>query len=155
MTPHRMAMMSLPPSPSKAFDRLHPEVQRWIWEKKWQALRDIQDRAIPAILDGEGDVLISASTAAGKTEAAFLPVLTAIKNEDTAGLSVLCVSPLKALINDQFQRLDLLCERLEIPVVRWHGDAPQSAAAPASTPKKVPPPRAPSKGQSKSPAASR
>ena len=127
MTPHPMAMMSSPPSPSKAFDRLHPEVQRWIWEKKWQALRDIQDRAILAILDGKGDVLISASTAAGKTEAAFLPILTAIKNEDAAELSVLCVSPLKALINDQFQRLDLLCERLEIPVVRWHGDAPQSA----------------------------
>ncbi|WDI31871.1 DEAD/DEAH box helicase [Hyphococcus flavus] len=119
--------MSSPPSPSKAFDRLHPEVQRWIWEKKWQALRDIQDRAILAILDGKGDVLISASTAAGKTEAAFLPILTAIKNQDAAGLSVLCVSPLKALINDQFQRLDLLCERLEIPVVRWHGDAPQGA----------------------------
>ena len=127
MTPHRMAMMSSPPSPSKAFDRLHPEVQRWIWEKKWRGLRDIQDRAIPAILDGEGDVLISASTAAGKTEAAFLPILTAIKNEDAPGLSVLCVSPLKALINDQFQRLDLLCERMEIPVVRWHGDAPQGA----------------------------
>lgn len=127
MRPRRMATMSSPPSPSKAFDRLHPEVQRWIWEKKWQALRDIQDRAIPAILDGKGDVLISASTAAGKTEAAFLPILTAIKNEDAAVLSVLCVSPLKALINDQFQRLDLLCDRLEIPVVRWHGDAPQGA----------------------------
>lgn len=127
MRPRRIATMISPPSPSKAFDRLHPEVQRWIWEKKWQALRDIQDRAIPAILDGEGDVLISASTAAGKTEAAFLPILTAIKNEHAAGLSVLCVSPLKALISDQFQRLDLLCERLEIPVVRWHGDAPQSA----------------------------
>lgn len=127
MRPHQTAMMSSPPSPSKAFDRLHPEIQRWIWEKKWQALRDIQDRAIPAILDGEGDVLISASTAAGKTEAAFLPILTAIKIDDAPGLSVLCVSPLKALINDQFQRLDLLCERLEIPVVRWHGDAPQGA----------------------------
>lgn len=127
VTQHRMAMMISPPSPSRAFDRLHPEIQRWIWEKKWQALRDIQDRAIPAILDGESDILISASTAAGKTEAAFLPILTAIKNEDAAGLSVLCVSPLKALINDQFQRLDLLCERLEIPVVRWHGDAPQGA----------------------------
>lgn len=120
-------MMSSPPLPSRAFDRLHPEIQRWIWEKNWQALRDIQDRAIPAVLDGDDDILISASTAAGKTEAAFLPILTAIKNDDAAGLSVLCVSPLKALINDQFQRLDLLCERLEIPVVRWHGDAPQGA----------------------------
>ena len=67
-------------------------------------------------------------TAAGKTEAAFLPVLTQNRQvRQDPGLSVLYVSPLKALINDQFRRLDLLCERMEIPVVPWHGDAPQSA----------------------------
>jgi ATP-dependent Lhr-like helicase len=110
-----------------SFDRLHPTIQRWIWDQKWDELRDIQERSIPAILDGKGDVLISASTAAGKTEAAFLPILTAVAGRSAGGLSVICVSPLKALINDQFGRLDLLCERMEVPVVRWHGDAPQAA----------------------------
>ncbi|MBX9746994.1 MAG: DEAD/DEAH box helicase [Hyphomonadaceae bacterium] len=100
---------------------------RRFWEKRWNALRDIQHRAISAILDNSSDVLISASTAAGKTEAAFLPILTAVKQEERSGLSILYVSPLKALINDQFQRLELLCDRLEMPVVRWHGDAPQAA----------------------------
>jgi len=90
-------------------------------------LRDIQAQATAAILGGGNDVLIAAATAAGKTEAAFLPVLTKIADRANPGLSVLYVGPLKALINDQFRRLDLLCERLEIPVVRWHGDAPQSA----------------------------
>lgn len=115
--------------PGKSFDRLHPQIRRWIWEQKWAELRDIQERAIGAILDGPNDVLIAASTAAGKTEAAFLPILTSIADRSDKGLSVLYVSPLKALINDQFGRLDLLCERMEINVVRWHGDAPQAAKA--------------------------
>ena len=113
----------------ESFDRLHPEIRRWIWEQKWEELREVQDRAVRAILDGRGDVLIAASTAAGKTEAAFLPVLTSVADREEDGLSVLYVSPLKALINDQFRRLELLCERMEIDVVRWHGDAPQAAKA--------------------------
>lgn len=115
--------------PPSSFDRLHPQIKRWIWEQKWEELRDVQDLAIRAVLDSREDVLISASTAAGKTEAAFLPILTIIANRTEKGLSVLYVSPLKALINDQFRRLELLCERMEIDVVRWHGDAPQSAKA--------------------------
>ena len=110
-----------------SFDLLHPEIRRWIWEQQWQELRDVQDRAVRTILQSETDVLIAAATAAGKTEAAFLPVLTAIADRKGAGFAVLYISPLKALINDQFRRLDLLCERMEIDVVRWHGDAPQSA----------------------------
>ena len=120
----------MPPSasdPTTAFYRLHPEIRRWIWEQKWEELRDVQDRSISALFDGDGDVLITASTAAGKTEAAFLPILTKVTDRETTGFSVLYVSPLKALINDQFRRLDQLCERLEVPAVRWHGDAPQSA----------------------------
>lgn len=123
-------MTNSPPSGSddlSNFDRLHPEIRRWIWEQRWEELRDVQDRAISAVLGGDGDVLIAAATAAGKTEAAFLPVLTAVADRKERGFSVLYVSPLKALINDQFRRLDQLCERLEIETVRWHGDAPQSA----------------------------
>lgn len=125
-------MTTLPPSASEkvpSFDRLHVEIQRWIREQGWDELRDVQDKAIHAVLDTETDVLIAASTAAGKTEAAFLPILTQVSERTHKGLSVLYVSPLKALINDQFRRLDLLCERMEINVVRWHGDAPQSAKA--------------------------
>jgi ATP-dependent Lhr-like helicase len=123
-------MMSSPPSDSDSnhsYDRLHPEIQRWIRDEGWSELRDIQDRAIRVIIDGDSDVLIAAATAAGKTEAAFLPLLTQAADREHKGVSLLYVSPLKALINDQFRRLDLLCERLEIPVVRWHGDAPASA----------------------------
>ena len=60
-------------SESIGFNLLHKEVQRWIWMQNWTALRDIQERAIEPILRANCDVIISASTAAGKTEAAFLP----------------------------------------------------------------------------------
>ena len=123
-------MMSSRPSASEeplSYDRLHPEIRRWIREAGWSELRDIQDRAIRAISEHDRDVVIAAATAAGKTEAAFLPLLTKAAQRQSRGLSILYISPLKALINDQFRRLAQLCERLELPIVRWHGDAPVSA----------------------------
>ncbi len=113
----------------RAYDRLHPTIRGWIRSQGWKNLRPVQINAVNAILGGKGDVLISASTAAGKTEAAFLPILTCVADRREPGLSVLYVSPLKALINDQFVRLSHLCEEMEIPIVRWHGDASQSAKA--------------------------
>lgn len=76
-----------------AFDRLAPEVRSWIREQGWTGLRDIQARAIDAVLDGGDDVLVAAATAAGKTEAAFLPILTRIAGRAEPGLAVLYVSP--------------------------------------------------------------
>ena len=107
---------------SSAFDLLHPKIQRWLWRQGWEALRDIQEEAVPPILAGETDVVIAASTASGKTEAAFLPILTALAEDPGGSVRALYVSPLKALINDQFDRLERLCEDLEVPVARWHGD---------------------------------
>jgi ATP-dependent Lhr-like helicase len=107
---------------SSAFELLHEEVQRWIWIKKWAELRDLQEAAVAPILAGTTDVILSAATASGKTEAAFLPICSRIAEEPGGGVNALYVSPLKALINDQLRRLDDLCERLKIPVHRWHGD---------------------------------
>ncbi len=58
------------------FDRLAPPLQRWLWEQGWSGLREAQAAALPLLLDGENDVVIAAATASGKTEAAFLPLLT-------------------------------------------------------------------------------
>jgi ATP-dependent Lhr-like helicase len=60
----------------QAYGRLHPTIRRWIRSQGWTELRSIQVQAANAILGDENDVLLSASTAAGKTEAAFLPILT-------------------------------------------------------------------------------
>ncbi len=140
------------PTESSAFARLHPRIQRWVYDQGWTTLHDAQERATVPILDGDTDVIIAAATAAGKTEAAFLPILSSLANggerteagrpgvhaghearvrsapvgRAVVGVQVLYVSPLKALINDQYQRLQYLCERVDAPVHRWHGDVPAS-----------------------------
>lgn len=118
--------MSSPPSSSdgrssSAFHQLHSGVQRWIWDKGWRELRPIQELALEPILAGR-DVVLAAPTAGGKTEAAFLPIVSRIASEPPLGVGCLCVSPLKALINDQFGRLEELCGHAKVPVSRWHGD---------------------------------
>lgn len=116
-------------APSSAFHSLHPKIQRWLWRQEWGELRAIQEEAIPAILklpQENADLVIAAATAGGKTEAAFLPILTALADHPGGSVQTLYVSPLKALINDQFQRLESLCAELEVPVHRWHGDVAAS-----------------------------
>lgn len=113
---------------STAFFLLDERIQRFIWEEGWESLRDAQEAAIPHIIKADCDVIIAAATAAGKTEAAFLPALTALLQSDESGL-IVYVSPLKALINDQFGRLQRLCDQLEIPVWPWHGDISASTKA--------------------------
>jgi ATP-dependent Lhr-like helicase len=123
--------MSLPASSSSggessAFHQLDSRIQRWIWQAGWTELKDAQERAIAPILRGDTDVIIAAATASGKTEAAFFPVLTKLLVNPVGNGVALYISPLKALINDQWARLDGLCESLEIPVTPWHGDSPDS-----------------------------
>lgn len=107
---------------SRNFDRLSEPVRRWIWKHEWRELHDIQEKAIGAIFDSEGDVIITAPTAGGKTEAAFLPIISQVSEAPGRGFKALYISPLKALINDQFRRLDELCEMVGEPIYRWHGD---------------------------------
>ena len=117
-------------SDSSSFELLHERVRRWIWDQQWSELRDVQETAIRTILGSRSDAIISAATAAGKTEAAFLPICSALLDDaPTAqgGVRVLYIGPLKALINDQWRRLDGLCESLDIPVHRWHGDVTSTA----------------------------
>lgn len=125
-----------------AYARLHPHVQRWVWDQRWDRLRTVQAEAVGPVLDRR-DVVIAAATASGKTEAAWLPIVSALATErETAeahsqtevssdggagggaggGVQALYLGPLKALINDQFLRLDSLGEYAGVPVHRWHGD---------------------------------
>ena len=91
---------------SSSFHLLHDKVKQWVWRQDWNSLKEIQENSIPVILSQKCDVIISAATAGGKTEAAFLPILTSILQEKISfGYQVLYISPLKALINDQYRRL--------------------------------------------------
>lgn len=111
---------------SSSFDLLESKVQQWVWRQGWTSLKDIQENSIPPILDGDSDVIISAATAGGKTEAAFLPVLTTIlRNKKESGFQVLYISPLKSLINDQYRRLTDMAQEIT-NVTPWHGDISSS-----------------------------
>lgn len=110
---------------SSAYDSLDPRVRKWVYKQGWSTLRPLQESAIPVVLARDQDVLISAGTAAGKTEAFFLPACSAIA-DITGGFGIIYISPLKALINDQYRRLESLGEALDMPVTPWHGDVPQS-----------------------------
>lgn len=167
-------------------------VKRYIWEKKWERFRPIQEAAITRIMQTDNHYIIASRTASGKTEAAFLPVISLLKrkhrkkhikdkkyntdekkdnysnndnfgnnninniydindiessdgsdanniidandagyrryhrHQDT-GVRVLYISPLVALVNDQFYRIEGLCRYMDIRITRWHGEASLTA----------------------------
>lgn len=111
------------------FERYAPFVQDFIYRSGWEALRAIQVAAGDAIFNTDENVLLSASTASGKTEAAFFPILTLFSEDPPSSVGAIYIGPLKALINDQFARLNDLCAEADIPVWHWHGDVAQSHKA--------------------------
>lgn len=108
------------------FERYAPFVQDFIYRNNWENLRAIQVAAGDAIFNTDENVLLSASTASGKTEAAFFPILTLFWEDMPRSVGAIYIGPLKALINDQFMRLNDLCIEAEVPVWHWHGDVSQS-----------------------------
>lgn len=108
------------------FERYAPFVQDFIYRNNWTSLRAIQAAAGEAVFNTDENVLLSASTASGKTEAAFFPILTLFSEDMPRSVGAVYIGPLKALINDQFIRLNELCEEADIPVWHWHGDVAQS-----------------------------
>ena len=108
------------------FDRYAPFIREYIYRSGWQNLRAVQNAAGDAVFGTEENVLLTASTASGKTEAAFFPILTLLDEDPSKTVGALYIAPLKALINDQFGRLEELCAEEDIPVWRWHGDVAQS-----------------------------
>ena len=89
-------------------------------------MREVQVEACDAIMDTNKHVIIASGTASGKTEAAFFPILTLLEKHPSRSIGIIYISPLKALINDQFERLKELLDDYEIPVWPWHGDISQS-----------------------------
>ncbi len=108
------------------FERYAPFIQDFIYRNGWETLRGVQVAAGEAIFGTDCNVLLSASTASGKTEAAFFPILTLFSEDPPTSVGAIYIGPLKALINDQFSRLNELCADAEIPVWHWHGDVAQS-----------------------------
>lgn len=112
-----------------AFDRFAPFIQDFVYDHNWEGLRSIQVAAADAIFNTDENVLLTASTASGKTEAAFFPILTEFWENPPISVGAIYIGPLKALINDQFYRLNDLCAEADIPIWHWHGDVAASHKA--------------------------
>jgi ATP-dependent helicase Lhr and Lhr-like helicase len=109
------------------FDRLHPALRHQVVNALgWSSLRPVQELAIEAVLDG-ANLLVLAPTAGGKTEAAFFPLISEALTRPWGGLSVLYVSPIKALLNNQHGRLERYYGLVGRQAAIWHGDVPAGA----------------------------
>lgn len=108
------------------FQRLAPFIQEYIYQHGWEELRPVQVEACRVLFESESHLLLASGTASGKTEAAFLPILTLLTEKPSTSVGVLYIGPTKALINDQFFRLEGLLTESQVPVWHWHGDVSAS-----------------------------
>ena len=106
----------------RVFMKFPPFIREYIYAHSWDSLREVQLFAAGVLFDTKNNLLLTSSTASGKTEAAFFPIITDVWNEPCEGVSVLYIAPLKSLINDQFFRIEELLEESGIRVTHWHGD---------------------------------
>lgn len=108
------------------FELFRSEIKKYIYDKDWPLLRPIQESALKFTITSEDNMILAARTASGKTEAAFLPAINSVEVWGDS-VKILYVSPLKSLINDQFRRVNELCEYLSVEVTSWHGESNLSA----------------------------
>lgn len=110
-----------------AFARLSPAMQHQIVNALgFSGLRPVQQQTIDAVLDDKNCVVL-APTAGGKTEAAFFPLLSRMDAEDWKPVSVLYVAPIRALLNNQEERLSRYASLLGRRAFKWHGDVTSAA----------------------------
>ena len=109
------------------FRRMPSFLQERIHSEGWSSWRDVQERSFEVLFDTDAHLLISAGTSSGKTEAAMLPVITMLNEGPSDGIGALYIGPTKALIDDQFVRIDRFLRDSRIPVTGWHGDIQQTS----------------------------
>lgn len=111
---------------SEIFYAYSPFIREFIYSRGWERLHETQLEAARIIFETDDDLLISSSTASGKTEAALFPILSDLYSNPPVSFGALYVAPLKSLINDQFGRITELTDTAGIPVYHWHGDVAAS-----------------------------
>ena len=112
---------------SRVFSLLHPTLAKALDEKGWQAT-PVQENVIPDIVKGH-DRLVIAPTGSGKTMAGILPLFHRCLTEGWSPLSILYITPLRALNRDVDRRLKELAESVGLRVDVRHGDTSQSQRA--------------------------
>ena len=107
---------------SSAFARFPPRLQEAIVSRLgWSSLRPVQEMAGNALLDGKNAVIL-APTAGGKTEASIFPLLATLMEKEPQGVGLIYIAPIKALLNNQAERLELYTEMVGLRRFLWHGD---------------------------------
>ncbi|WP_437300230.1 DEAD/DEAH box helicase [Sorangium sp. So ce426] len=110
-----------------AFARFPARLQQAIVSRLgWISLRPVQEMAGEAILDGKNAVVL-APTAGGKTEAAMFPALASLVEREPEGVGVIYIAPIKALLNNQEERLGTYAEMVGLRRFVWHGDVTDQA----------------------------
>ncbi len=110
-----------------AFARFPPRLQEAIVSRLgWTSLRPVQELAGEAILDGKNAVVL-APTAGGKTEASMFPALASLVEREPDGVGVIYIAPIKALLNNQEDRLGTYAEMVGLRRFVWHGDVNDAA----------------------------
>lgn len=107
---------------SELFSDLPWFLQEYIHDNRWRSFRDIQLETYDLFLNTRSHILISAGTSSGKTEAAMFPIIASLHKDEAKGFGALYIGPLKALIDDQFERLKPILRDSDIRVTEWHGD---------------------------------
>lgn len=109
-----------------AFSRFPPRLQEAIVARLgWTTLRPVQELSSHALLDGKNAVIL-APTAGGKTEASMFPMLAQLMEREPEGVGLLYIAPIKALLNNQAERLGLYTEMVGLRRFLWHGDVKAS-----------------------------
>ncbi|HZO14678.1 MAG TPA: DEAD/DEAH box helicase [Polyangiaceae bacterium] len=111
---------------ASGFFRLHPNLQHAVvHDLGWRELRPVQDLTIDAVLDGTNAVVL-APTAGGKTEASVFPVLSRILSEEAQPVAALYLCPIRALLNNQEERIRAYARMVGLTAFKWHGDVSDS-----------------------------
>ncbi|HTT73010.1 MAG TPA: DEAD/DEAH box helicase [Thermoplasmata archaeon] len=105
---------------------IDPRLVDLVARRGFTELSEIQRLALPLVHD-ERDALLLSPTGTGKTEAVLLPILTRRLGAPTDPISVLYVTPLRALNRDLEQRLVALVREVGLTAAVRHGDTPTSA----------------------------
>ncbi len=116
----------MPEDSTRIFERFPDFIREYIYRHHWESMRAVQIAAAQTLFDTDHHLLLTSSTASGKTEAAFFPILADLWESEPRSIGALYIAPLKSLINDQFERMQEVLEESGIPVTHWHGDVAQS-----------------------------
>ena len=108
-------------------ERMPPFLRERIHAEGWRSWRGVQEDSFRVLFDSGDHLLISAGTSSGKTEAAMIPVISSLALDSPEGVGAIYVGPTKALIDDQFARLDRMLRDSPVEVTGWHGDISQAS----------------------------